>query len=276
MKRKNEYQMYVPRQFVRNDFEMEAELKRGILISFCYIRRFSSPDGIFSGRLYDIMDDLGLHYDSTKTSKLPKRINTFIEGLDFLINTGYIKILRGDYRNLNERFILQINYIDCKKGFILLNYANFDYILKIKKRLDKAGLLETLLFVCSCYNYIDYGYSKNSFTVCSYSLDTMAKFMNVTRTTIYNYLTNLSVNEGYEGDNDAPLIKSKKWHIVIGERIIRFPNIYVENVEGATDKIEFQKKYIKKKFDDKIDDNDEDLEILFQNLNRDDEIDDLY
>lgn len=274
MKEKNEYQIFVPKQFVRTDLEMDSELKRGILIAFCFIRRFSTADGIFSGRLLDIMDDLGLHFDKTKTSRFPKKITVFLKGLDYLINSDYIVVLKGNYHSLEERFLLQMNNINYNKGYVLLKYTDFDYILKIKKRIDKAGLLETLLFVSSCYNYIDYGLEKSTFTVCSYPLDTMAKIINIGRCSLYNYLTNLSVEQGYEGN--APLIKSKMWHMVIGERIIRFPSIFVKNEEGAIDKIEFQKKYLRKKLETNKIENMDDLNELFKNPHVDDEIDELY
>ena len=269
MKEKEEYFIYVPRQFVRDNSEMELDLRKGILLAFCFIKRFSTANGEFLGRLNDIMDDLGLHYDKSKTAQLPKRINVFIKGLDYLIDSEFVTLVKGNYHNIDERFLLQINNINYSKGYVLLRYSNFDYILNIGKRLDKAGLLDTLLFVSSFYNCIDNGCEKKTFIVCSYSLDKLAEMMNINRITLYTYLNNLSVEQGYKGT--APLVKSKIWNMVIGERIIRFPSIYVENTNDAIEKIEFQKKYIKRKLSVGNMNEMNDLDELFYNPHYDDE-----
>ena len=63
---------------------------------------------------------------------------------------------------------------------------------------------------------------------------------------IHNYLKNLSIEEN--GKGEAPLMKSRLWHITINNQIIRFPNIYVENTEDAISIIQSRREEIRNHF----------------------------
>ena len=233
-----DFVVYVPKELCIND--ISVELKMGILMAYCWTKRFGTLDGYFEGSLRNIIKKYGLHYDETKTKRYPAQIKTFIRGLEYLKNNKYISLVSGDYNDLDSQFkIRHLKRDTSNNGFITLKFKDFDFILDLKKRTNKMGLLYTLLFVLSCFNVRENNNIKESFCVCSYSLDNLSKKLDIKRLSLYKYLKQMSTDEGKVGD--TPLIKSRPWCAKIKGKVIHFPNIYVENNENAARIIQYQK-----------------------------------
>ena len=246
MKSKTANLIFVPRELLEK--EINSDLKMGTLMAFCWIRRFGSFDGYFNGNMQYIFKTYGLHYDESKTRKLPKQGSLFIKGLDYLRNIGAISLLEGDYNDIHSFFVIKSSLETFEKKYVSLSFDYFDYLFSIKKRINKMGLLYILLIVLSGYvTKINEDGTKEYYRSCSYSLDGFSKKTGLNKMTIYSYLKNLSIEEGYEGK--APLIKSRLWHIKINGKIIRFPNIYVENLSNYQDVIKLQRLALKSRFE---------------------------
>ena len=242
--------IFVPKELIQN--EMELELRMGVLMAFCWIRRYGSYDGYYSGTMEYIMKEYGLHYDETKTKQLPKQMVNFVRGLDYLLDKGILNIKEGDYYDIHSLFVVKITYDKFEKRYVSLNSDYFDYIFAIEKRINKMGLLYILLFVlCGFVSKKNSNGKKEYFHACAYSLDGMAYKTGLTRISVYNYLKNLSIEEGSIGN--APLVKSRLWYITINGQIIRFPNIFVENIPNYEEIIELQREILKNKFRTKED-----------------------
>lgn len=253
-----DFVILVPQKLVRD--EMDTELRMGVLMSFCIIKRFSSFDGICMCSLRTIIKRMGMQYDDKKTKQLPKKIIILLHGLDYLTEIGILKTNSGDYHQLDSFFEISLDITNFDKEYVPMKIKYFDYILDIPKRVNKAGILYTLLFVLSCYSINDYGDYKERVVVCSYSLNYMSKIMGIQKTILRSYLNNLSIEEGYEGN--APLIKGKAYCIKIKERIIRLPNIFVENKANADSVIQKRLKLINKKM--RNSEYDSELEFYFE------------
>ena len=229
MAKKNEFLIFVPREILQ--YDIDCELKMGVLMAYCWIKKFGTVDGYYHDTLKEIMINYGLHFDCTKNKNYPKQINVFLKGLDYLKDKNAFTVIRGDYHKYDEVFYLKINNDWHEKKYISLNFKYFDYILNIKKRTNKMGMLYCLIFILSCYYTKDGVNGKEYRCACSYSLDKMAEKTGLSQIVLHNYLKNLSIEENKKGN--APLMKSRLWHITINNQIIRFPNIYVENTEDA-------------------------------------------
>lgn len=240
----SDFVIYVPRKLVRN--EMELELRKGVLMAFCWIKRNGSIDGIYSTTLRFLMNDYGLHYDESKTKRLPKQASIILKGFDYLIENEYASLIKGSYNTLDSFFVIKIKNEKFDEQFIPLKMKYFDYVIGYKKRTDKMGLLYSLLFVLSCYSIRTTENSKERLVACSYSLEYISKLTGITKISLFNYLNVLSTEEGYFAD--TPLIKSKPYNKKIENRIIRFSNIFVENKANAHDVILYQRKIINEKF----------------------------
>jgi len=243
---KTDAMIFIPRELVQGEMDIITKLET--LMAFCWIRRFGSLDGYYYGNILSITKKYGLSYDETKTSRIPKQISAFIEGLDNLQKIGAIVLEEGDYHNIHDFFTIKSTLEPFEKKYISLKFDYFDYIFTVKKRVNKMGMLYILVFVLGCYVCKEKpNGEKEWYRACSYSLDGLEYKTGIPRLSIYTYLKNLSVEEGYSGN--APLVKSRPWHITINGQVIRFPNIYVENLSNHKEIIETERKAIKVKFE---------------------------
>lgn len=237
-----EMYILVPKEFISDDFE-NKELRAGIIMVYCWFNRYGTQDGLYTDSLFRISQKMGYHYDKTKDRHIPKGMQYFKKGIEYLVNKGVL-VVQGNINNFEEflNFELDINFYS-KCNYISLNKKYFDYILSFKGRANKQNLLYVLLFVLSCYTKMD----NKIYCACSYSLKFLSLKTGISELTLYNYLAYLS--SPIENKGNKPLIKSRPFYIKIKDgRIIRFPNIYVENTKIANDVIEHQKIFIMRQF----------------------------
>ena len=244
MTQKNELSMAVPRKFLQD--EIETDLRMGIIMSYCFLKRYSSYDGFYQNSFLNIMEEYGLHYDESKTKSLPKQAKTLMLGFDYLVGENIISLQKGDYHNVYELFKIKIKCDFTNENFVILKYKDFDYVFNNTKRINKMGMLYTLLFILNHY-IVTYEIDKKCYySACGLSLETISKKLGFSTMTAYKYLKNISIEEGYEGE--SPLIKSKPYYIKVNGKLIRFPNIYVENRANAIKIIEIVRKEICERF----------------------------
>lgn len=243
--KKKDFTICIPQKLL--DLDMNIDSKTGILMAYCWIKRYASNDGYYETTIRRMIKKYGLLYDDKKTKMLPKQIINIKRGIDYLKENNYLNIEEGNYDILDDFFKVKIENNKLSEPFICLKYSYFDYILQNQKRVNKMNMLYILLFVLSCHNFRTKNGEREYFSVCSYSLDWLSKKLGFSTLSIYKYLKNLSIKQGDTGI--APLVKSKIWCFKIGDRILRFPNIYVENKEDAIELISYQRKYIREKFD---------------------------
>ena len=266
MMQKTNYSILLPKDLLESNIDIE--LKMGTIMVYCWVKRYGSVDGYFTGNMQNMMHKYGLSYDSSKTKNLPKQAILLIKGFDYLIQINALKLLQGDYHNIDDYFEVILVKNAFTKRYSSFDYSYFDYILNIKKRINKMGMLYIFSFVMQGYVYKESYGKKEYFHASSYTLDGMALRTGMPRLSIRKYLNNLSVEEGYEGD--APLIKSRLWYMLINNKKIRFPNIYVENLPNSQEIIRLQRDVIKKRFER---DNNK-IEIGYEGF--DDDNDDYY
>lgn len=240
MKKEQKYYIYVPRNLIHD--EMDLELREGVLMAYCYAKRYATLDGIYSGRFRKILSDYGLHYDESKTKPLPNQACVMIQGFDYLVNLGIFRVIDGDYYSLDSDFSIRIESDNLDSKFVILAFDYFDYILRVKKRINKMGMLYALLFVLSCYRQIEKSGEKQTYCVCSYPLYFLSQITHIPLNTISKYLKNLCADK--QISPDAPLTRSERWVVKIGDKYINLPNIYVENKVNAQELIKQEQEFI--------------------------------
>lgn len=235
------FYIIIPRDLVRGKIENSKD-RSGILLAYCWMKRFGTIDGLFEGQMIQICQRMNLYYDKSKKKALPKQIASFITGIDYLIKAGIIELIKGDYHNMSDYFQIKFILLKCDV-FVAMNIKYFDFVLKNEKRINKSYLLYLLLFVLSCYTIMEIDGKKCNVCACSYSLKYISQETGLSISSIFKYLNQLS-KKGKSSSN-APLIKSSQWYTKIDDNIYNFPNIYVENDDNASTIIRYQKHFIR-------------------------------
>ena len=230
--------IFVPRKLVRDELE-NNKIRPGILLAYCWLIRFGTIDGYSSDSLLNISKKMGLHYNKAKDRHIPNLMKLFKDGLKYLAANDILSI-EGDINNFEETLKFKIDvWVEKGESYIPLDLNYFEYVLNFKGKAHKANLLYVLLYVLSCYTYID----GKTYCACSYSTIKMSNDLGINRVTLFNYLSYLSRDT--ETVNDKPLKKSAPIHITLDNgQVIRLPNIYVINNNNADMILRYQKKFI--------------------------------
>lgn len=242
--RKKSFFISVPRDLIRGEIEY-SEDRSGILLAYCWMKRFGTFDGLFEGQILRICDSMHLYCNKYGKKPLPKQIVSFIDGIDHLIEMGIIELVEGNYHNISDFFRIKFVPLKCDI-FVTLDVKYFDYVFKLEKRTNKGYLLYLLLFVLSCYTILEIDGKKCNVCVCSYGLKYLSKETGLSVTSIFKYLSQLSAKN--KSCPDKPLFRSSKWYMKINDQVYNLPNIYVENDENASTIIRFQKHFIRSSF----------------------------
>lgn len=244
-KKDDDFFMPIPRFLICDEIKY-SQNRAGILFAYCWIGRFGSFDGLFEGKMIDICQKMGLHYDESKTKVIPKQLKNFIKGMDYLIDLDLLKLEKGDYHDIFSSFSVSLTQKKFVK-FTPFRIKYFDFILEIKKRTNKSNLLYMLLFILSCYSTRYINNKKQNDCVCSYSLAYISQKTGISEISVHNYLSQLSSKINKEESN-TPLLRSERWCLKFNEKIVCFPVIYVENTSNATQIIKNQRIFIRDSF----------------------------
>ena len=233
-------QILMPRDFVIKDLDVD---KGTLLLFYSYICRYSTFDGLFSSSIEDICQNLGSTFDKQKNRHVPMLAKKIIECLDYMSLQEVITLKKGDYRDIYKIFTIQIDsqYLNIKKNYIPITFANFDYVLNKAGKDKKANLFMLLYWILNISTKNEDGVI---IYACSYSIAYICRKLHFSPSSTCRYLGILCGTK----NTTAPLSRFKTASRKVDGVYRGFASIYVRNNEDAYKNYELQRDFIVRHF----------------------------
>jgi len=255
--KKEHFYYQVPKSFVVNDYrEADNSVSNNLLLVYCAIDKWKNTKNQYRGTLLGLVKDCGIPLASDRN--LSHMVKKIIITMEFMEDNKMFSVIEGDYRNVTEMFVLQVNILNFtnKKSYVLLDDIYLDYILNLKCSIKKSNLLQILLYVLSpkiehkIVNKETGEIIKVYFQVFSESTHHIAKKLGISDGTIKKALSFLS---DVKSENGKPLIVRQHKGYVKNGKYHKFPNIYTENSLGWEKRIMAEFKYYDKQVEKRLD-----------------------
>ena len=237
----------VPKEYVLCDYkDKKANISNLFLMVYCALDKWKNCQNLYRGSLSRLAFDCGIFKPLTKrTNYMAQKIITI---MDYMQENNIFTIIEGDYHNLDDDFILQINEkeFEDKRSYVLLEDRLFDYILTCNSLIKKSNLLQVLLYVlsprieCKTVDKDTGEITRIYFQVFSESVHNIAKRLGLSDNTIKGSLAVLS--DKYATNGKPLIVRQHKGYVKNGT-YHRFPCIYTENSIGWESRIKAELSY---------------------------------
>lgn len=247
----------IPRWMVVNNLsEIDKRLNSNFLLVYCYLDRWRNVRYELSSSILKMLHDLGSDYKGTSKKNFPALGRDIINSFSFLEENNIIKVIKGDYKKVNEEFIISINK-DCflsNDNYVVMNSNYLDFIMSSKSSIKKGNLLQVLLYTLSTHiETLDYNQETSEtwvhwYQVFSQSNKKTAQAIGISDKTVEKALGVLSSTT--PSDNKPLIVYYVAPICTKRGNVVKFPNIYTENSEGWEKRIKKEINYYKGKIDE--------------------------